>query len=95
MVTGPVRIEASVWWCGDNWCDCTQAQIVAVYPAPNSARISSEDRDLLWEGRFQSGGPWADDEPTSDVELENLRDQMRLWWPEAEAALTWPSGVPT
>jgi hypothetical protein len=31
-VTTVTRRVARVWWCGDDYCDCTQAEVVDITP---------------------------------------------------------------
>lgn len=60
-------IEARLWWCGDEVCDCRQPQIVQ--KTPNLAVGSPWYRvQTLWEGTFRS-------EPSSD-ELAALRREL-------------------
>ena len=47
-------VEFYVWWCGDDVCDCTQAQIVRRRPNETDPRF--QRIDLLWKGTFFSDG---------------------------------------
>jgi hypothetical protein len=45
------RLVASVWWCGDDYCDCTKPVIERITPNTN-AGYPWIQREQLWEGRF-------------------------------------------
>lgn len=47
------RLELSVWWCEDPYCDCRQAQVVRLTPG---ARFPWTSRELLWSGTFFTDG---------------------------------------
>jgi hypothetical protein len=77
------RVEGYVWWCGDEWCDCTQAQIERVVPNPNWP--GTVLRTVIWSGTFYSGG-----EAGATTELNRVAGLMRrrchdlyaqIWWP--------------
>ena len=58
---------AEVWWCGDDHCDCTQAQINRIEPNRN-AGPPWINRETVWEGPFHTDS-W--EEPGSAMrELE-------------------------
>jgi hypothetical protein len=48
------RLVAEVWWCGDDWCDCTQPQIVRITPNTD-AGYPWVRREAVWEGEFLTG----------------------------------------
>lgn len=49
------RYDASVWWCGDEYCDCQQPQIVL--RTPNLTVGRPWDRlTTIWQGEFTTGG---------------------------------------
>lgn len=55
---------ARVWWCGDDHCDCTQAQIELIEPNPVGRPWIK--REIRWKGPFHSysseepGAAWAE-----------------------------------
>lgn len=50
------------WWCGDEYCDCHQFQIVKITPRQGSSIVGLVDREMLWQGRFRTDG----EQPTTD-----------------------------
>jgi hypothetical protein len=73
------RLEAYVWWCGDEECDCTQPRIELVHGV-----MGRVDRDPLWVGTFRSG------EEGGRTELNQTAKKMRRVWPEAYRRIFWP-----
>ena len=47
-------LEAKIWWCGDDICDCHQPQIDLCYPNPHNSRFIL--RKEIWRGRFGCEG---------------------------------------
>jgi hypothetical protein len=43
------RLEAELWWCGDEVCDCTKPQIVRISPGNQYPWVK---REAVWEGTF-------------------------------------------
>jgi hypothetical protein len=84
---GPLRrITGEVWYCGDDWCGCSQAQIVEHYAnlkpppgAPNAVVLIA-----TWQGTF-----YSDHEPGAESELAAKRVQLRATDPALEARIEW------
>ena len=45
-------IEYSMWWCGDEWCDCYQPTVTHWRPNPKDRRFRLPTQ--LWAGDFHS-----------------------------------------
>jgi hypothetical protein len=78
------RLEFSVWWCGDEVCDCVQAQVVRLTPG---ARAGWAHREIVWQGTFFSGGEGSA-EAADELRVEAARRGVRLeeregWSPQA------------
>jgi hypothetical protein len=73
---------AEVWWCDDEWCDCTRAQIVERYQ--NLRCPGFVVRIGIWEGPFHSDG-----EAGADEELRAKRAELRANDPALEARINW------
>jgi hypothetical protein len=76
-------IIARVWWCGDDWCDCTQAQITARFcniVVPNAVVLHT-----LWRGEFHTDG-----EQGAVAELDAKRAEMEAVEPQLARRITWP-----
>jgi hypothetical protein len=74
-------MAGEVWWCGDEYCDCTQAQIVGWdYETP--FRMGYR---VLWRGSFHSGDPGR----SARDELKACRDYLRLYVPHVAAMIRW------
>lgn len=43
------QVVASIWWCGDEYCDCTEPVIERISPG---TRYPWVRRERLWEGTF-------------------------------------------
>jgi hypothetical protein len=82
---GPLKDTiAQVWWCGDMWCDCTQAQIVERYhnlKAPGWIVSIG-----VWEGEFHTDG-----EGGAADELAAKRAELLRIDPELAARIRWPN----
>jgi hypothetical protein len=80
---GPLlRTVGEVWWCGDDYCDCTQAQIVEIYR--NKVVQPGVVRIAIWQGAFFTEG-----EPGAYEELQAKRAKMKGADPGAEAEIEW------
>jgi hypothetical protein len=84
-VWASTRFVAIAWWCGDEVCDCTQAQIDKVTPNV-TAGYPWIARERVWEGEFFSDG-----EPGAREELRACRAFYERWLPEVAARIEWPS----
>lgn len=65
------RIEAYIWYCGDEICDCTQPVIEKIEP---NLKVGFPwvMRTRLWEGTFYSQ-PSFDERRQQDAELEEAK----------------------
>jgi predicted DNA-binding protein (UPF0278 family) len=61
------RLEAIIWWCGDDECDCTQPQIDRVTPNLSEGYPWIR-RETVWRGTFHSK-PDADQALAQRAEL--------------------------
>jgi len=59
----PPYLEARMWWCQDEVCDCHQPQIDRVTANPDDSRFVR--REAVWRGSFKSDG-----------DMEGLRDEL-------------------
>lgn len=83
---GPlIDIRANVWWCGDYWCDCTQAQITAQFRNATDYTGHWIVPRTLWEGEFHSEG-----ERGAKDELAAKRAEVERDEPEMAARIIWP-----
>lgn len=78
---GESHVIGSVWWCGDEHCDCTQAQIDRVTMramGPYAGVVY--DREAVWRGTFYSysnESPWLEDgKPSPNAELNRQIDGL-------------------
>lgn len=74
-----------VWECGDDYCNCTQAQIVDRF---KNRKVPAVVSLLAWEGTF-----FTDREQGADAELAAKRRELARVDPDREAAITWQEGV--
>jgi len=47
-------LRGYIWWCCDDYCDCTQPVIERIRSNPRAPR-GAVSIDRLWEGAFHSG----------------------------------------
>lgn len=80
---GPLlRVVGEVWRCGDDYCDCTQAQLVEIYR--NKVVQPAVVRVVVWEGEF-----FTDGETGAYEQLQAKREEMKITDPSAEARIQW------
>ncbi len=88
---GPlIDILGQVWWCMDEECDCTQAQIVARFENLNMrARYGRLNTFIvprtLWSGAFHTDG-----EPGANEELSAKRADLEANEPAIAVRILWP-----
>lgn len=73
-------IVGRVWWCGDDVCDCTEAQIVARFRNKVDPRFVVPR--ILWRGEFHTDG-----EAGADRELAARRAEVEA--DEPELSIVW------
>lgn len=73
-------LSAEVWWCGDEWCDCTQALIVW-----QSERTRPQQTKRVWESVFRSDG-----EPGATTDLNRVAKLLRKRQHDLYARIEWP-----
>jgi hypothetical protein len=80
---GPlIDIVGQVWWCGDDWCDCSQAQIVARFSNIIDPRFLV--LRTLWQGEFHTDG-----ETGAGEELSAKRSELQDAEPAIAARVRW------
>ena len=80
------RLRGFVWWCGDDYCDCTQATIEAddgLNPIYRCWRLNIRS---LWQGEFHTNG-----EGGAHGDLGLIRLYLTEREPELAARIHWPS----
>lgn len=70
------RIVASIWWCGDEWCDCTQPVIERITPN-REVGYPWIRRETLWSGKFLSCTSEHTEEERDRLQHEPLREECR------------------
>lgn len=82
------KLVATVWWCGDEYCDCTQAQIQHWVRNQNDTRFVPGT--TLWWGTFHTDGTgWVDD-LSSTTELNREARRLRKKHNELFHRIEWP-----
>lgn len=80
---GPLRdVIGKVWYCGDDYCDCTQAEIVERYE--NKTAPGWIVPVCIWQGEFHTDG-----EPGANEELAAKREELRKTDPDLAARIKW------
>lgn len=77
-------MEGYVWGCGDEWCDCYQAQIVGWEHTDEVGRRRGYQG--LWSGSFHTDG--EDEIPYA--ELQACREYLSMIVPSLAARIKWP-----
>lgn len=75
----PGRIQGRVWWCEDEWCDCTQAKIERIEGAGPYVYTT------LWEGEFHTDG-----ETGARTELNREAQRLRRHHHDLYRMISWP-----
>lgn len=77
-----------VWYCDDDYCNCSQAQVIDVFKNKTEWRDYFGQRWVVhlgvWEGKF-----YTDGELGAAEELRAYRLALREADPEREAAIQW------
>ena len=68
------KLFAHVWWCGDEYCDCTQARIV-------------QGLRVVWNGTYATEGDW-EVAPTTELNREARR--LRKHYHDLYRRISWP-----
>ena len=66
---GQSYLLALVWWCGDDICDCSQAQIEQIFPNPVGRPWILRER--VWQGPFYTHG-----EQGAEADLKRHLDEL-------------------
>jgi len=77
-----LRIEGYVWYCGDDWCDCSEPVIAEVYA--NRLVPRAIIPIAIWQGTFRTDG-----EPGGEAELAAKREEMMATTPDQAARIEW------
>jgi hypothetical protein len=79
-----------VWWCGDEWCDCSQAKIVwRDRPRWRFGDQKPLDVRTVWQGEFHTDG-----EPGATTELNRIARRLRRHQHDLYARIEWPWNRP-
>ncbi len=70
------RIVAEIWWCGDDYCDCTEPMIVRITPNLK-AGYPWIHREVLWSGEFLTETGGYSPEEIRERQYEPLRRECR------------------
>lgn len=80
------ELHAHIWWCGDDWCDCTQARIVHIIQrSPGGGWMNTR---TVWEGQYHVGG-W-EYEVAPNTELNREAKRLRKHHNELFHRISWP-----
>jgi hypothetical protein len=72
------RIVASMWWCGDDDCDCTKPVIERITPN-HVAGYPWIHRETLWEGTFRTdSGLYPEERQQQYAELRDACHQYGI-----------------
>jgi len=66
----------SIWWCGDDICDCYQPQIEHISPN-NIAGPPWLRRETLWTGEFITGASWEEKRQIRKELADKMREMKR------------------
>jgi hypothetical protein len=67
------RLEAQMWWCGDDYCDCTQPVIERITPN-HQAGYPWVHRERVWEGEFLTSTEQYSAEEREALQFAPLRE---------------------
>jgi hypothetical protein len=86
-----LRTVGYIWQCGDDYCECEQAQVVDYFE--NKADHRWRVPITVWEGTFTTREGRYDGGPSPAAELAEYRRALRITNPEREASIEWQQGV--
>jgi hypothetical protein len=71
----PSGLVASIWWCGDEWCDCTEPRIELITPGRTK---------MVWQGTSMADtcGASALERLAQYVELRDACERKGVEFPE-------------
>lgn len=78
------RLTGYVWWCGDEWCNCSQAKITLRRKMDQIAFYENKD---VWLGVFHSDGEGLDEIHNS---LNRMAQHLRRHHKEFYRRVQWP-----
>lgn len=85
------RLRGQVWWCGDDYCDCTEPKVEHGTFDGRFWRWSQQ-----WAGTFQTDGEgqnepneWKD-APMSSTELNRMAQHLRRHHHDLYSRVAWP-----
>lgn len=87
------RLDGYVWWCGDDYCDCTQPQIMHRLQHPAGGY---KDITKPWQGTFQTDGEGYNDAhewksaPSARTELNRMAQHLRRHHHDLYVRINWP-----
>lgn len=67
------RLVAKVWWCGDDYCDCTKPLIERITPN-HKGGYPWVHREAVWEGEFLTDTYSYDWEERERLQFGPLRE---------------------
>jgi hypothetical protein len=70
------RLEARIWWCGDDECDCTQPVIERITPNLEAGHPWIR-REVLWTGEFLTDTWEYDRAQREALQFAPLREACR------------------
>ena len=70
------RVIARIWWCGDDYCDCTKPLIERITPN-REAGYPWIRREALWSGKFITDTWQYDRAEREELQYEPLREECR------------------
>lgn len=80
------RLEARIWWCGDEYCDCTKPVIERITPNLQAGHPWVH-RETVWEGRFLTDTGTYSLAAREELQYAPLREAcQRLGVPVPESA---------
>lgn len=86
-----VRTLGHVWRCGDDDCNCWQAQVSDIYT--NRVLKAAFCFKGVWEGGYYSSDSRLDPARLAENDLIAYRQRLKKEDPEFEAQITWQDGV--
>ena len=81
MTATKLPLVGYVWYCGDDWCGCTQAKI----SRRTRNKAGYPNLQLVWEGEF-----YTDHEQGATTELNRTAQAMRRKCHDLYEQIEWP-----
>lgn len=84
-VPGDAKMFAHAWWCGDDYCNCTQARIDTYTERIGNIFRGYNKRKNMWQGPFNTD---CEGNPSHDI--NRMARHLRKYHHDLYKRIVWP-----